>query len=102
MKPMDKERREYLKKYKKEHLKRISFEMEITKYQRLLNHISTTGESVNGFIKRAVESQIRSDAFHCSDKAEEYERTMELIRQLGELILSTQPKEKTDDGVWGK
>lgn len=47
----------YMKKrieYAKKHLKRIPLDMQIEDYERLKAYTERTGETVNGFIKRAI------------------------------------------------
>lgn len=51
----------YINKYKKENLKRIPFEVPIEKYNQIKEHTIKTGESVNGFLKRAVDTTIELD-----------------------------------------
>ena len=51
----------YINKYKKENLKRIPFEVPIDKYNQIKEHTTKTGESVNGFLKRAVDSTMELD-----------------------------------------
>ena len=48
-------------KYNKEHLKRVPLDMQKTDYEILKQHVDARGESVNGFIKRAISETIERD-----------------------------------------
>lgn len=48
-------------KYNKEHLKRVPLDMQKTDYEILKRHVDARGESVNGFIKRAISETIERD-----------------------------------------
>ena len=41
-------------KYAKEHLKRVPLDLQLDEYARLKAYTERTGETVNGFIKRAI------------------------------------------------
>lgn len=54
----------YMKKrieYAKKHLKRIPLDMQIEDYERLKAYTERTGETVNGFIKRAIREAMKND-----------------------------------------
>ncbi len=46
-------------KYKAAHIKRIPLDVQKETYERILEAAATVGESVNGFIKKAVEERIQ-------------------------------------------
>ena len=48
-------------KYNKEHVKRVPLDMQKTDYEILKQHVDARGESVNGFIKRAISETIERD-----------------------------------------
>jgi hypothetical protein len=48
-------------KYNKEHLKRVPLDMQKTDYEILKQHVNARGETVNGFIKRAISETIERD-----------------------------------------
>lgn len=48
-------------KYNKEHLKRVPLDMQKTDYEILKQHVEKRGETVNGFIKRAITETITKD-----------------------------------------
>lgn len=48
-------------KYKKEHLKRVPLDIQIEKYNQIKDHASSHNETVNGFIKRAIDETIERD-----------------------------------------
>lgn len=52
---------EYQRNYRKEKLKRISLEVPHDYYNTIKAHTETTHESVNGFIKRAINETIKRD-----------------------------------------
>ena len=47
--------------YKRENYKRVSFEMRKKDYEEMKAHIDQQGESVNGFIKRAIKETMQHD-----------------------------------------
>lgn len=55
-------RTEYRKKYRKEKLKRISLEVQKEYYETIKAYTESTGETVNGFIKRAINETMKKDA----------------------------------------
>ena len=54
-------RNEYQKEYRKNNLKRVSLELPIKDYESIKDHTEQTKESVNGFIKRAINETIERD-----------------------------------------
>lgn len=55
------ERKEYIYQYAKEKLKRIPLDVPKPVYEGIKSHAETRGESVNGFIKRAISEAIERD-----------------------------------------
>lgn len=55
------DRAEYQRNYRKNKLKRISLEVPKEYYNKIKSHTETTSETVNGFIKRAIEETIKRD-----------------------------------------
>ncbi len=53
---------EYQAKYRKEKLKRIPLDVPKEKYAEIKAHADQHGESVNGFIRRAVDEAMEHDA----------------------------------------
>lgn len=51
----------YDNKYKREHLKRIPLEVTPSFYDQIKTQASTSGESVNGYIKKAIQDRINKD-----------------------------------------
>ena len=47
--------------YAKTHLKRIPLDVQINKYEEIKKHAESKGESVNGFVKRAIDEAIKRD-----------------------------------------
>jgi hypothetical protein len=56
-----KNRNEYFNNYKKEKLKRIPLDVAKEKYEEIKAHADSRHESVNGFIKRSIDTQIKID-----------------------------------------
>ena len=54
-------KKKYNVEYKKEKLKRIPLDLSLAKYEELKSHCCERSESVNGFIKRAIDEQMRRD-----------------------------------------
>lgn len=52
---------EYQRNYRKEKLKRVSLELPKEKYEEVKEHSQGRSESVNGFIKRAINETIERD-----------------------------------------
>ena len=47
--------------YAKTHLKRVPLDLKIEKYEEIKTHSEKTNESINGFIKRAIDEAIERD-----------------------------------------
>ena len=54
-------RKESMYKYAKENLKRIPLDVQKDKYEEIKAHAEKQNESVNGFIKRAIDEAIEHD-----------------------------------------
>lgn len=54
-------RTDYINNYKRDKYKRIGLELPKEKYEELKSHCLERSESVNGFIKRAIEEQMKRD-----------------------------------------
>ena len=52
---------EYVIKYAKEHLKRVPLDLKIEKYNQVKAHAESRAESINGFIKRAIDETMERD-----------------------------------------
>ena len=55
------DRKEYLANYHKEKLKRIPLDVSKEKYDQIKKHSESSGETVNGFIKRAIDETMQRD-----------------------------------------
>lgn len=51
----------YMKEYRKNKLKRIPLDVTPEQYESIKEHTDATHESVNGFIKRAINETIERD-----------------------------------------
>lgn len=52
---------EYQRNYKKEKLKRVPLELPIEKYNEVKSAADNASESVNGYIKKAIEQRMKRD-----------------------------------------
>lgn len=59
--PYNEKNKNYSLQYKKDHIKRIPFDVQIETYEQIKEHVQKTGESVNGFIKRAINETMERD-----------------------------------------
>ena len=55
------DRNEYFRKYKKDNYKRIPLDVTKNFYEQIKLHAESMHESVNGFIKRAINECIKND-----------------------------------------
>lgn len=51
----------YIANYKKDKLKRIPLDVQKEKYEQIKEHAAANNETVNGFIKRAIDETIEHD-----------------------------------------
>lgn len=56
------DRNKYHRDYAKDKLKRIPLDVSIEKYEQIKNHTDNTNETVNGFIKRAIDETMKRDS----------------------------------------
>ena len=56
-----KNRTKEINEYKRLHVKRIGFEMKLPDFEKLKAHVDNRGETVNGFIKRAISETMDRD-----------------------------------------
>lgn len=54
-------KKQYDLEYAKKHLKRVPLDVQLDKYEQIKNHAETHGESINGFIKRAIDEAMQRD-----------------------------------------
>ena len=55
------QRKDYLYSYQKEKLKRIPLDVPKEKYEAIKTAATTAGESVNGYIKKAIDQRMEHD-----------------------------------------
>ncbi|NBH99837.1 hypothetical protein D7Y41_07630 [Anaerotruncus sp. 1XD22-93] len=58
---LSEQRKEYLYDYQKAKLKRIPLDVPKEKYEKIKTVAQKTGESVNGYIKKAVDERMQRD-----------------------------------------
>ena len=61
------QRKESMYKYAKNNLKRIPLDVQKEKYEEIKTAASAAGESVNGYIKKAVDQRIESEKLSVSE-----------------------------------
>lgn len=54
-------KKKYNIEYKKTNLKRVPLDLPLQKYEEVKSHCQERSETVNGFIKRAIEEQMKRD-----------------------------------------
>ena len=54
-------KKQYNIEYTKTHIKRVPLEMPFDKYDEVKSHAQSRSESVNGFIKRAIDETMERD-----------------------------------------
>ena len=54
-------KKKYNIEYKKKNLKRVPLDLSLEKYEEVKTHCQERSESVNGFIKRAIEETMKRD-----------------------------------------
>ena len=58
---MSEQRKDYLYSYQKEKLKRIPLDVPKEKYEEIKTAADSAGETVNGYIKRAIDERMEHD-----------------------------------------
>lgn len=56
-----KKQMDYINKWKRENVKRVSFELHLADYEKLKRASLAANESVNGYIKKAVFDRMKND-----------------------------------------
>ncbi|MCD8363016.1 MAG: hypothetical protein LUC98_08670 [Lachnospiraceae bacterium] len=56
------QRKEYLYSYQKSKLKRIPLDVQKEKYEEIKTAAGAAGETINGYIKKAIDERIERDA----------------------------------------
>lgn len=59
--PYNEKSKAYVTKYKANNIKRVPLDMQRTLYEAIQAHAEARGESVNGFIKRAISEAMERD-----------------------------------------
>lgn len=59
--PYNEKSKVYVAKYKSDNIKRVPLDMQRTLYEAIQAHAQARGESVNGFIKRAIQETMARD-----------------------------------------
>lgn len=60
--PNSSKKTQYNIEYAKKNLKRVPLDLPINKYEQVKSHADSKGESLNGFIKRAIDETIERDS----------------------------------------
>lgn len=59
--PYSEKKRDYNMQYAKDHLKRIPLDVPLQKYDEIKEAAAGAGETVNGYIKAAIDRRIESE-----------------------------------------
>ena len=59
--PLTEKQKQTRYKYARENLKRIPLDVQKDKYEEIASAASAAGESVNGYIKKAIDKRLESD-----------------------------------------
>lgn len=87
MSTMPKERKEYLKQYQRDHIKRIPLNVQKEEYERMKTHIESRGETVNGFIKRAINETIAHDILPAPQVNAKLKKDSETLHALKDILI---------------
>ena len=60
-------KKKYDIEYAKTHLKRVPLDLRIDKYNQIKAHAEQQGESLNGFVKRAIDETVERDIANNED-----------------------------------
>ena len=60
--PNNSKKTQYDIEYAKKNLKRVPLDLPINKYNQVKSHADSKGESLNGFIKRAIDETMDRDS----------------------------------------
>ncbi len=60
--PISEKRKETMYKYAKENLKRIPLDVQKDKYEEISIAAAAKGETINGYIKKAIDCRLESEA----------------------------------------
>ena len=61
-KPYSENKRKYNDQYRKEHTKRIPLDVQLEFYDEIKEAAESAGESVNGYIKKAIQLRMEEEA----------------------------------------
>lgn len=62
-------KKQYIREYSKENLKRIPLDVQKDKYEEIKEASIKAGETVNGYIKKAIDDRLKSNKQKCTIKA---------------------------------
>ena len=51
----------YTNEWKRQNIKRVALEVSLSKYDEIKQAADTSGESINGYIKRAIDERLYKD-----------------------------------------
>ena len=70
---MEQDRKEYLYQYQREKLKRVPLDLTKERYAEVQTAAKAAGESVNGYIKKAIDERMRREG--CTPAADGQQQT---------------------------
>lgn len=79
---MNETQKEKLKEYKKENIKRVPLDVSYEFYTRLLKHSALDGRSVNGYIKRSLETIMNMEDELEKERNDKNTRLREKLKEL--------------------
>jgi len=79
---MNETQKEKLKEYKKENIKRVPLDVSYEFYTRLLQHSALDGRSVNGYIKRSLETIMNMEDELEKERNDKNTRLREKLKEL--------------------
>lgn len=78
----DEKSKAYTLEYKKQYIKRVPLDIQYDLYGKMYVHARERGESVNGFIKRAIQETMERDHNPVASSDEKNSRFREKLRAL--------------------
>lgn len=60
--PVSEKRKETMYKYAKKNIKRIPLDVQKEKYEEITTAAASRGESVNGYIKKVIDTRLESES----------------------------------------
>lgn len=88
--------KEYRYEYEKKFLKRVPLDMTISDYEAVKTSANSVGESINGYIKRAIKQRMERDAANMAEHDLQCKRYMTINHATGERTIRTRTTETSE------